>query len=396
LGTTFYIRGKEAQYVEAYQAQTILTKIKSIKNLYCSKNQMGEDHINLDSILLETTELGEKPDTKKVLNAKSLTRAENSKDLAKRPSLFKKRKANFGSAKRRVHNALQFNIMKIEGRDPKEYMEDSNMNIPNPRDTDQSEKNINDEEELGETHKKEINVNNKQSNRANLGNNLPPYAMGEAEVRIPIKDEIPEIIDPSVIKELKDRRNRAEINHYARVEDQNNNNETTVIPLTEDANSVDSNTRYLEVDTDERYTDGRLALSEDEKRIQDLLRKREIEEALSDIQDDISDNKDTSENLDNIGNMENTEFEEIYRKIAPQSLHKSNQSLTDQLKLKYPEPRLKKITPLNEKIEQTKKCIQSISRVVQRNKQEKQRANYLLDEVMTEKSALIKRVSQVE
>lgn len=86
-------------------------------------------------------------------------------------------------------------------------------------------------------------------------------------------ESIPTILDASMIKELKERRNRAQMDILTQ--------ENTDAQEDEDKPDTQSND-LMEVDTDIRYSDGRLALSRGEQKVQALLRRKAIEEALSD------------------------------------------------------------------------------------------------------------------
>ncbi len=362
---------------------------------------MSQDSIDLDAFLIDNSDFEEESNTNEGFDGRDKIKLGNVGVRDKGSTLFRKRKTNFGNAKNKSHSVLRSNIKNFEIKDDglNEYAPDSNANQKNEEHSGEYKSSVNNAQK-SKNAKSNIDDSHKQAKITKMDKESfvkhPLASTSEGKGGYSLKETIPKVLEPALIKELKDRRNRSEINQYIREHDQNDNDETNFISPKAN-NSDDLDNGYLEVDTDDRYSDGRLALSKDEERVQELLKRREIEEALSDVQEEISENESTKSNhFNGLGNAEDADFEEIYRNIAPQTLHKSEHSSMDTLKARYPRPKLREIKPLDEKLKFMKKRTELNMTLVEKNRQERQQAELLLGEVITEKDTLLKRVSQSE
>ena len=363
---------------------------------------MSQDPIDLDAFLLENSDFEEESNTNEGFDGRDNNiKPGNVGARDKGSALFRKRKTNFGNAKSKIHSVLRSNIKNFEIKDDglNEYAPDSNANQKNEERSGEYMSSVSNVHE-SKNVKSNIDDSHKQANITKMDKESsvkhPLAFTSEGKGGYSLKESIPKVLEPALIKALKDRRNRSEINQYIREHDQNDNDKINFISLKAN-NSDDLDNGYLEADTDDRYSDGRLALSKDEERVQKLLKRREIEEALSDVQEEISENEGTKGNhFNDLGNTEDADFEEIYRNIAPQNLHKIEHSSMDILKTRYPKPKLREIKPLDEKLNFMKKRTELNMTLVEKNRQERQQAELLLGEVITEKDTLLKRVSQSE
>lgn len=140
--------------------------------------------------------------------------------------------------------------------------------------------------------------------------------------------------DPSVVKDLKERREHAQFEEQLKDIDEP--------PPMDDT--------YLGVEYDKRFTDGRLALTPNEQRVQEILKRQEIEQALSDVQSSESD-------LD-----ESITFDQIYEDTI--SKHVPGFKSTTW----YPKPKFHKIQPVSDVEKTIDSQLQQLQAVSKANK----------------------------
>lgn len=120
----------------------------------------------------------------------------------------------------------------------------------------------------------------------------------------------------STIKELKERRYRAQIDELSN--QKNNSILEEYGPENSRVKEDDNDDRDNEVDKDEHLNDGRLAISKSEQKLQEWMKREEIEEALYNAELSDEDKSDTGDDMVKL-NLENnvafTSIEVVYEKI---------------------------------------------------------------------------------
>ncbi|QPG76330.1 hypothetical protein FOA43_003716 [Brettanomyces nanus] len=200
------------------------------------------------------------------------------------------------------------------------------------------------------------------------------------------------IPEASLVKELKERRYRKQTKEFEAAKEEERQEDYDSDFRRNKQNEKDSNDdedSEMEVDRDEKLSDGRLALSTNEEKVQKLIKRKEIEEALFELEEESTSD---SEKNEGVSSGSDSVLKEVFESVAPK--HFLKKDIIDSLEAKYPMPRLKKVPPLEICLQQMQKRLQNLQQIQKLNRKKKEQIDTQLHGLRAEEGKLAQKLQK--